>query len=287
MTIILLSLFPELAAMRGKQRRPLRWLLAWLALLPANAFADDWTPGQVFADSLPSGGTGPKMVVVPSGSFRMGCLSNDDDCVDDEKPVHRVTIAEPFAVSVHEVTFEDYDRFRPENDVDDEGWGRGTRPVINVSWYDAWDYIDWLSAESGATYRLLSEAEWEYAARAGSSSKYSWGDDIGYGLANCNPQCADRFQKTAPVGRFTANAFGLYDMHGNVWEWLDDCWNDSYRGAPSDGSIWGAGDCSKRVVRGGSWSDIPRHLRSANRNRVATGYRNVDLGFRVARTLSP
>ena len=228
------------------------------------------------------------MVVIPAGSFRMGCLSNDYDCYDQEKPVHRVTIPRPFAVSVHEVTFEDYDRFTHPNKVDDEGWGRGRRPAINVSWNDAGEYVDWLSAQTGGTYRLLSEAEWEYAARAGSASKYSWGNAVGTNLANCdNAYCGDRFQYTAPVGSFGANAFGLYDMHGNVWEWVEGCWNGTYAGAPTDGSAWQRGDCANRVLRGGSWSGGARSLRSANRVGITAGVRNLDIGFRAARTLNP
>ena len=245
-------------------------------------------PGSTFRERLSSGGEGPEMVVIPAGSFRMGCLSNDSDCFAAEKPVHRVTIPRPFAVSVREVTFEHYDRFTHPNKVDDEGWGRGGRPVINVSWNDAGEYVDWLSAQTGGTYRLLSEAEWEYAARAGSTTKYSWGDAIGTNRANCwSDECGDRVISTAPVGSFRANAFGLYDMHGNVWEWLEDCLYGSYAGAPTDGSAWRRGDCAKRVMRGGSWSVSPRDLRSARRYRFPTGVRDNNIGFRVARTLSP
>ena len=300
MPLVPLSLPPDRSAMQLKLRRRFRLAGAWLALCPALAFAADRTPGHIFTDPLTSGGTGPKMVVVPAGSFRMGCREDTFETLDDykdwdinihcrenEKPVHRVTIARPFAVSVYEVTFEDYDRFRPGNEVDDQGWGRGTRPVINVSWYDAWDYIDWLSAQTGATYRLLSEAEWEYAARAGTSSKYVWGDEIGYQLANCNASCGDRFRNTAPVGRFPANAFGLYDMHGNVEEWVDDCWNRNYEGAPSDGSIWRGGSCGMRVARGGSWYHVSWIMQSETRVSRATGLRSHHIGFRVARTLSP
>ena len=245
-------------------------------------------PGSTFRERLSSGGEGPQMVVIPAGSFNMGCLSNDADCFDQQKPVHRVTIPRPFAASVHEVTFEDYDRFTHPNKVDDGGWGRGTRPVISVSWNDAKEYVDWLSAQTGGTYRLLSEAEWEYAARAGSTSKYSWGDAVGTNRANCDIEdCGDRFQYTAPVGSFGANAFGLYDMHGNVWEWVEGCWNGTYAGAPTDGSAWQRGDCANRVLRGGSWSGGARSLRSANRVGITAGVRNLDIGFRVARTLSP
>ena len=142
-------------------------------------------PGSTFREALRSGGEAPEMVVIPSGRFRMGCLSNAD-CYDHEKPVREVTIAVPFALSVHEVTFEDYDRFAYPNKVDDEGWGRGTRPVINVSWEDAQEYVAWLSAQTGAEYRLPSEAQWEYAARAGTATKYHWGNEVGSNLANCS-----------------------------------------------------------------------------------------------------
>ena len=245
-------------------------------------------PVGPFRETLRGGGEGPEMVVIPGGSFRMGCLSNDSDCLDDEKPVHPVTIARPFAVSVHEVTFEDYDRFTYPNKVDDEGWGRGRRPVINVSWDDAKEYVTWLSSETGAEYRLLSEAEWEYAARAGSTMKYSWGNTIGTNRANCYVEfCGDSWEYTAPVGSFAPNAFGLYDMHGNVWEWVEDCWNDTYSGAPADGSVWWSGDCAKRVLRGGSWGYNPGDLRAADRYWGSSGFRLSYYGFRVARTLAP
>lgn len=245
-------------------------------------------PGSTFRESLRSGGEAPEMVVIPAGRFRMGCLSNDDDCSDVQKPVHEVTIAQPFALSVYEVTFEDYDRFTYPHKVDDAGWGRGSRPAINVSWNDAQDYVEWLSAQTGAEYRLPSEAEWEYAARAGRTSKYSWGDEIGANRANC-ANCGSQwdFRQTAPVGSFRANAFGLYDMHGNVWEWVADCGNMSYQGAPADGSAWLRGYCSGRVLRGGSWGLDSRSLRAAYRFGDSSGSRRISDGFRVARTLTP
>ena len=244
-------------------------------------------PGETFSDTLSSGGQGPEMVVIPAGRFRMGCVSGQD-CGDDELPVHEVMIPQAFAVSKYEVTFEDYDRFTYPNRVDDEGWGRGRRPVINVSWDDAQEYVAWLSQQTGQTYRLLSEAEWEYVARAGSSSAYSWGNDIGTNRANCDG-CGSQwdYMQTAPVGSFPANVFGVHDMHGNVWEWVEDCWNGSYAGAPSDGSAWRSGNCEGRVLRGGSWYGFPRNLRSANRGRDSTGVRSSVSGFRVARTLTP
>ena len=244
-------------------------------------------PGETFSDTLNSGGQGPEMVVIPPGRFRMGCVSGQG-CSDDELPVHDVTIAQTFAVSKYEVTFEDYDRYTYPNRVDDEGWGRGRRPVFNVSWNDAQDYVEWLSAQTGHAYRLLSEAEWEYVARAGSSAAYSWGDDIGSNRANCLG-CGSQwdFGGTAPVGSLAANAFGVHDMHGNVWEWVEDCWNDSYAGAPTDGSAWRSGACEWRVLRGGSWYSAPTFLRSAHRYGDHTGSRQNVNGFRVARTLTP
>ena len=159
---------------------------------------------------------------------------------------------------------------------------------MNVSWEDAQSYVRWLSRETGEEYRLLSEAEWEYAARAGTRTRYWWGDAIGRNRANCaGNHCGDSYRYTAPVGSFSSNGFGLHDMHGNVWEWVEDCWNDSYRGAPSDGSAWESGDCGVRVLRGGSWSHVPRLLRSAYRFGSTAGDRSSYAGFRVARTLTP
>ena len=258
-----------------------------------EADAADTRHSKVFADALASGGTGPDMVIVPNGSFRMGCLLDDNSCFRNEKPVHNVRISQQFALSRYEVTFAQWDAcvsvggcrgYHP----DDEGWGRGNLPVINVSWDDARAYVSWLSKESGKAYRLPSESEWEYAARAGSTTKYSWGNAIGTNRANCdNDDCGDSWEYTAPVGSFAPNAFGLYDMHGNVWEWVEDCWNDTYSGAPADGSVWRIGDCAGRVLRGGSWSYYPRSLRAALRIRNSSGLRFSSLGFRVARTLAP
>ena len=233
-----------------------------------------------------------EMVTIPAGRLRMGCVSGRD-CSDNEKPVHRVQFEQPFAMSKHEVTFVQWDAcvldgscggYRP----DDRGWGRGNRPVINVSWNDAQSYVKWLSEKTGQSYRLPTEAEWEYAARAGTTTAYSWGNDVGRNLANCEG-CGSQWDldRTAPVGSFHSNAFGLHDMHGNVWEWVEDCWNWRYSGAPTDGSAWRSGDCSNRVSRGGSWDFEPRSLRSANRGRDAPGSRGSYGGFRVARTLTP
>ena len=246
---------------------------------------------ESFRDAMASGGLGPEMVTIPAGYLPMGCLNDDGDCKRDEFPVHVVRFDEPFAVSKYEATFEDYDRFtratgRP--DAHDAGMGRGNRPVINVSWNDAKNYVAWLSSETRAHYRLLSEAEWEYAARAGTETKYSWGNDLGTNRANCNG-CGSQWdgRRTAPVGSFAPNAFGLHDMHGNVWAWVEDCYHSSYEGAPSDGSAWTSGSCSRRVLRGGSWDYFPWSLRSANRGSNYPDHRDNYDGIRVARTLSP
>ena len=170
----------------------------------------------------------------------------------------------------------------------DRGWGRGRRPVIHVSWHDAKRYVNWLSQKTRKPYRLLSESEWEYAARAGTETAYSWGDEIGVNRANCDG-CGSQWDdsKTAPVGSFGANTWGLHDMHGNVLGWVEDCWNDSYAGAPVDGSAWLRGDCDVRVLRGGSWYFDPSLIRAAVRSRNTSGVRSNLIGFRVARTLAP
>ena len=260
--------------------------IASLADEPAAAPASTYRPKPPFRDQLRSGGEGPEMVEVPAGRFRMGCVSGRR-CLDSEQPVHEVTIPAPFALSMHEVTFEDYSRFTDLNIVDDPGWGHRDRPVINVSWDDAKEYVAWLSSETGAQYRLPSEAEWEYAARAGSETKYSWGNDIGLNRANCRDRCGDPWRRLSPTSSFGPNAWGLHDMHGNASEWVEDCWNPDYSGAPSDGSAWLGGNCAVRVFRGGSLFDSPRHLRAAKRFRLLPDLRDHQVGFRVARTLTP
>ena len=196
---------------------------------------------------------------------------------------------------------------RPACRPDDEGWGRGERPAIRVSWHDANTYLGWLSRKSGKRYRFVSESEWEYAARAGTTTARFWGEDAdrGCGYANVHDrtskrenkfggthhECDDGYAQTAPVGSFTANEFGVHDMLGNVWEWVGDCWNDSYRGAPSDGSAWSSRNCKWRILRGGSWSNGAWADRAAYRGRVSTAvviytrYQVNGIGFRVARTL--
>ena len=242
----------------------------------------------------------PKMVVVPAGTFNMGANVSEEFSTDDERPVHQVTISEPFAVGKYEVTFSEWDAcvaaggcggYRPN----DRGWGRGNRPVINVSWEDANAFVRWLSSETGKQYRLLSESEWEYVARAGTTGPFHFGSTISTDQANYNGDYTYGNgregvyrKKTVPVGSFPSNKFGLHDVHGNVWEWVEDCWHSDYRGAPTDGSAWtSGGDCDRRVLRGGSWNSVPGYLRAAVRFRNGTGDRDNNDGFRVARTLTP
>lgn len=240
----------------------------------------------------------PEMIVVPAGSFTMGSPSSEEFRLNDEGPQHQVTIAQPVGVSKYELTFDEWDTCVANGDCvqhpEDLGWGRGRQPVIHVSWEDAQQYVAWLSKMTGKAYRLLTEAEYEYAARAGTETPYPWGDDIGTNNANCF-SCGSKWdgRQPAPVGSFAANAFGLYDMNGNVMAWVEDCYHPGYEiqmphgkvDAPTDGSSWG-GDCAQRVFRGGSWSSKPNFLRSASRGRNAFNGRGNLLGFRVARTFS-
>ena len=167
----------------------------------------------------------------------------------------------------------------------DRGWGRGNRPVIYVSWNDIQEYLKWLSKLTGHKYRLPSEAEWEYAARAGSKTSYWWGEKIGEARANCNGCAKSAGDQTIPVGIYKANPFGLFEVHGNVWEWTADCWNGTYAGAPKDGSSWTTGNCDTHVLRGGSWGVKPKHLRSARRRKDKNNLRSGKRGFRIAMTL--
>ncbi|MDE2603129.1 MAG: formylglycine-generating enzyme family protein [Bradyrhizobium sp.] len=236
----------------------------------------------------------PEMVVVPPGNFTMASPPSEPGHSADEGPQHMVTIAQPFAVGRFTVTFDEWDACTADGGCNgykpsDDGWGRGRRPVINVSWDDATTYVKWLSKKTGKPYRLLSGSEYEYATRAGTQTAYPWGDTIGTNNANCH-SCGSRWdaRQTAPVGSFAANGFGLYDMVGNVREWTEDCYHDTYSDAPKDGSAWiDGGNCYSRVVRGGSWLLAPAFLRSASRYWFTTDYRLNYLGFRVARTLAP
>jgi formylglycine-generating enzyme required for sulfatase activity len=228
----------------------------------------------------------PLMIIIPAGDFMMGSPEGAAESYADEKPAHRVVVRQPFAISKYEVTFLEWDDcvafggcngYRP----DDEGFGRGDRPVINISHEDAQAYVDWLSGYTGQIYRLPSEAEWEYAARAGTETLYHFGDTIDPSQANFGLN-EDGTQR---VGSYPPNAFGLHDMHGNVWEIVADCWNDDYQGAPADTTARTDGDCNRRAMRGGSWLPLPRGVYSANRDRSAVTFRSEHIGFRIVRTL--
>jgi formylglycine-generating enzyme required for sulfatase activity len=229
------------------------------------------------------------LVSIPAGSFRMGSEKGGAD----ERPVREVAVP-AFKLGRTAVTFELYDLcvqstrcvWTPE----DEGWGRGDRPVINLSYDDiSRQFLPWLRELTGKPYRLPSEAEWEYAARAGSAAEYAWGDNLSCtqarfdgGVASvCNAR-EGAGRGTVPVRRFKPNALGLYDMHGNTWEWVEDCWNPSYEGAPVDGSAWTSGNCNVRVLRGGAWDQDKSALRSANRFYFAANTRKPSYGFRLA-----
>ena len=257
-------------------------------------------PGDTFRECAAAPGQDlcPQMVAVPAGSFVMGSPAGEHDRLANEGPQHKVTIRRPFAVSKFEITFAEWDTCVTYGDceaqISDAGWGRGPQPVIYVTFDQAQQYVAWLSRITGKPYRLLTEAEYEYAARAGSQTAYPWGNDVGQNHEDCRG-CGSRWdgEEPAPVGSFAANAFGLFDMVGNVWEWVDDCYHSSYEivtpkdkmDAPADGSSWRDGNCNFHVVRGGSWAVDPGRLRSASRDRTVNSGGNFNLGFRVARTL--
>jgi len=260
---------------------------------------DDLTlrPGKVFRDCPDC----PSMVVVPAGTFWQGADENDPMVLKKETPKRMVTFAEPFAIGVFEVTFAQWDRCveaggcttRPS----DNGWGRGDRPVIMVSWNDAQEYVDWLSGHTGQRYALPSESQWEYAARAGEEGDWPGGDpSLVCQFANVagsesgfrwqHDACADDVaMQTLPVGSLRANAFGLHDTIGNVAEWTLDCMNLSYLDAPADGSAWNRGICSSRMTRGGSWFTGSREIRLPARFNLKNGDRNDFTGFRVVRVV--
>ena len=272
-------------------------------------------PGETFRDCP----TCPELVVVPAGTFLMGSPSYEPGRDEDEGPVHQVTIGQAFAVGKYEVTVGEYGSFVETTGYEGESecyvrtgeqWkeekGRSWQnpgyrqterdPVVCVSWQDARAYAEWLSRQTDKTYRLLSEAEWEYVARAGTTTARYWGEREGEQCRYANGadsrtnfkwglSCDDGYARTALVGRYQANEFGLYDLLGNAWEWVQDCWNERYVGAPSDGRAWESGDCSHKILRGGSWYNNPMILRSANRYRYTLNFRNYSSGFRIARSV--
>lgn len=249
-------------------------------------------PGRQFRDALTDGGEGPLVVIVPTGTFRMG----SDTGSADERPVRAVSVSRPFAIGVHEITREDFARFKPSEAPDDASQAR--LPITRVSWRAAQDYAEWLSEQTGNRYRLPSEAEWEYAARAGTESPFHFGSDPEQFCAHANiadatflaqyakdgtTDCSDDNVRTAAVGTFKPNAFGIHDMLGNVEEWVEDCWHDNYRGAPSSQESRTGGTCATRILRGGAWDSIPDEATVSYRTSSTRG--SGTRGFRVVREL--
>jgi formylglycine-generating enzyme required for sulfatase activity len=314
----------ERALSRGQKKRAERYMAGLRLVNPESPKLRDFedqmqtppvhTPhrqsaGEVFRDRLKDGGKGPQMVWIAAGSFQMG--SNEGS--SDEKPVHRVSITQDFAMGRYEVTVGEFRQFVNatgyRTDAEKQGscysWKQGWKnieganwrspgfsqndnhPVVCVSWNDAMAYAKWLSQQTGKQYSLPSEAQWEYAARAGTTTKYWWGNNIDKNRANCNG-CGSRWdgKSTAPVGSFAPNSFGLYDTVGNVWEWCADPWHSNYKGAPTDGQVWSGGDENIRVLRGGSWDSFPGVARTANRLWSSSVGRSGYFGFRVVSSVA-
>ena len=242
-------------------------------------------PGSAFKDCKENC---PVMVVVPPGVFMMGSPEEEADRLQQEGPQRAVVVSRAFAISPFEVTFRQWDACAAAGGCTPlpDAWGRQDMPAVNVSWNDAKQFVAWLSRVTQRAYRLPNEVEWEYAARAGAATAYFWGDTMSDGWANCH-RCGQRdLMRSAPVGSFKPNAFGLFDTHGNVWEWCEDVWHDNYVGAPEDASAWTqGGDPKYRVVRGGSWSNDPDLVRAAVRMKRIVPVRFDTLGFRIVRTL--
>jgi len=271
-------------------REQMNWYMTvWPYVLTAEA-ERALKPGQLFRECA---NDCPEMIAIPAGSFTRVIEFYNRQLLDQGlfTPQHQVTITKPFAVSKFDVTFAEWDACVSAGGCPrtiDGGMGRGTKPVVNVAWGDVQQYVAWVSKITGRSYRLLTEAEWEYAARAGSTTNYYWGNEIGRGNANCNG-CGSKWdgQQTSPVGSFASNAFGLYDMAGNVSQWVQDCWYTTHHGAPTDGSARTWGDCSERVARGGSWAELPALVESVWRESYSANYSDNTIGFRVGRTLTP
>ena len=270
--------------------------------LPSTAIRT-FEPYEVFQDRLTDGNPGPNMVFIPGGSYLMGAPHDEPGYDPDEVPQVQVKVL-PFAIGQTEVTFADYDRFAVttgRTPPDDFGWARADRPVINVSWVDARDYAQWLSQETGFVYRLPTEAEWEFAARAGTTTPYTTGACLHFGEANIDDRefntfnnCpnTDKFRgETVPVTALPPNPWGLYNVHDNVQEWAMDCWLMSYAGRPADSAArylaegGSCGQAAARVMRGGAWSEGIRSARSANRYAQAEHRKDPGVGFRLARDI--
>ena len=264
----------------------MKYMLCSLLIITSGAIAKEpekpLNPGTVFRDCPAC----PEMSLIPSGTFKMGSIKGKKR----ELPVTEIRIVNPFAISRYEITFDEWDscynvggclRSPP-----DRGWGRGKRPVINILLQEIVGYLSWLTKKTGHIYRLPSESEWEYAARAGSQTEFSWGDEMRIGAANCRG-CGTEWSglKTAPVGQFKPNAWGLYDVHGNVLEYVTDCWTTNHYKIPTDGSPKLTKDCLSKVVKGGAWYYLPKVSRSASRVRNDKRISGYFIGFRAVREL--
>lgn len=265
-------------------------------------------PGNVFQDCSEC----PEMVVIPKGVFQMGSTKNpamkNQEVAQSEQPVHSVVFEYTFAIGKYPITFTEWDAcvedggcdgYRPDHKgwrgQNEPGWSRGQHPVFRVNYFDTQSYLKWINSKTGGGYRLLSEAEWEYAARAGTTTEYNTGDTLTQADAKFHdgethfPTRKGNWKvKTVPVGLYAPNAFGVYDIHGGIAERLIDCWHPSYVGAPTDGSAWIAdGDCSKRLTRGGGWNQRLKSERIAQRFGYPNGGRSVSYGFRIAKSIHP
>lgn len=265
----------------GRRTAIAAFLLGLLWAPPAGAQGGR-VPGEIFMDCAHC----PELVVIQAGSFVMGA----DGQEKHEAPAHQVTIAKPFAIGRHEITFDDYALCVRERGCaeipDDHAWGKERRPVINLEFGEIEIYLKWLSKKTGHAYRLPTEAEWEYAARGGTTTQYWWGDAIGEHNANCR-ECGTQWsgKMSAPVGSLRPNPFGLHDTAGNVWEYVQDCWIPNHVNAPADGSARLNGDCRERVTRGGSWYYFSKLSRSAYRYKNDARVKSYNIGFRVLREL--
>lgn len=255
---------------------------------------------SVIQDNLRNGHFAPELVVIPAGSNTLGDITRTG--LENETPTYQVSINKPFALGKYEVTFDEYDLFCEETGLtkpDDEGWGREKLPVLNITWDDAHAYVKWLSQESGKSYFLPSEAQWEYAARAGTQTSYWWGNEPGDKNAQCVTcaainrcdDCKDvplLDDGTTVVGSYKPNPFGLYDVHGNVMEWVADCGHETNSSQPSDGSPRRNGNCNKHIMKDGSWWNNVRFIRASVRSSAADGreYKSFHVGFRVAREIT-
>lgn len=288
----------------SRQREFMKWQALHRAVLPKGGKRVS-PPTEVW--DAPAA---PKLILIPAGQFTMGSPTSEQGRNSNETQ-HQVTLRYPLAVGKYDVTRAEFAAFVNATEFrsyDADGcfvyngkdWRKnlsanwqqpgfdqsGNDPVVCVSWNDAQAYLSWLSQQTGHRYRLLSESEYEYAARANTTTAYWWGDSVDTGRANCG-DCGSQWDKksTSPVGSFQANPFGLYDMNGDVWQWINDCWNDKYDSAPTEGSAWDTGSCERRVQRGGGWSNNSKYSRAALRSWDGVGIRYADNGFRVARTL--